>query len=81
MPRTEYADMVYVYGFCDENANAARCEYALMWNPELKEFLHRCEMNSFNHQLLQHFDHNPSTGVRRSDCELGIHSDMEDTCS
>jgi len=32
MPHTysngEYADIVFVYGFCDGNANAARSEYA-----------------------------------------------------
>ncbi|KOX74338.1 hypothetical protein WN51_00241 [Melipona quadrifasciata] len=31
MPRTEYVDMVYVYGFCDENINAARREYAVQF--------------------------------------------------
>lgn len=33
MPRiysnSEYADMVFVYGFCNGNANAARCEYSM----------------------------------------------------
>ena len=32
MPRlysnSEYADMVYLYGFCDGNVNAARREYS-----------------------------------------------------
>jgi len=32
MPRAyfnnEYVDMVYLYGFCNENTNAARREYA-----------------------------------------------------
>ncbi|XP_067216422.1 uncharacterized protein [Linepithema humile] len=104
MPRlysnSEYADMVYLYGFCDGNANAARREYSAPFpNRRLPNkfvfsstFQRLKETGSFNMVpradgvfaplqnerrtaiILQHFDQNPSTSVRRSGCELGISS-------
>lgn len=102
MPRTysnsEYADMVYLYGFCDGNTSAARREYAARFpNRRLPNkhvfsltFQRLKETGSFtmvprahgvfaplqNERrtaiILQHFDQNPSTSVRRSGSELGI---------
>ncbi|KYM83315.1 hypothetical protein ALC53_06214 [Atta colombica] len=55
---SECADMVYLYGFCDRNVNAARHEYAARFpNKKLKRTA----------IILQHFDQNSSTNIRRSD--------------
>ncbi|KYN29775.1 hypothetical protein ALC57_00780 [Trachymyrmex cornetzi] len=69
MPRlysnSEYADMVYLYGFCDGNVNAA---YDGVFAP-----LQNKRRTAI---ILKHFDQNPSTSVRRSGCELGISSTL-----
>lgn len=96
----EYADMVFVYGFCDGNATAARREYAVRFAHRrlpAKEtfsttFSRLRQTGSFgiptyadghfaplqdevrSNTILNHFDENPSTSVRRSSYELGISS-------
>jgi len=41
MPRTysnnEYADMIYLYRFCDGNANTVRREYAAQFSNRLRQ--------------------------------------------
>ncbi|EZA55368.1 hypothetical protein X777_04821 [Ooceraea biroi] len=104
MPRiysnSEYADMVFVYGFCNGNANAARREYSMRFpNRRLPHktifrstFQRLRETGSFalvprtdgtlaslrneerSAAILQHFDNDPSSSVRRTAAKLNTSS-------
>lgn len=94
----EYANMVFLYGFCNGNANAACCEYATQFPhrrlPSKSVFsltFQRLRETDFLNMvsrtdgifaplqnkrridiILQYFNQNPSTSIRRCSAELGI---------